>query len=231
MKVYKNRKLKKTISYLNGKKKILFLTTSNRWVGDSEKPKSTFLAEEIARQVGEEKVIILDITRLNIVPCEGNVSTQKGNSCGLKDALLNDLKKNPSGCHRCWASINNPEDELWKVSQPLLEADCVIFFGSIRWGQMNSFYQKLIERLTWLENRHSTLGEENILKNIDAGIIATGHNWNGKKVIQTQMQVLEFFGFKVVKSLCWNWQFTRPSDESSGSYAHAFESFRKTFLE
>jgi multimeric flavodoxin WrbA len=53
--------------------------------------------------------------------------------------------------------MNHKDDELWKISKPLFEADVVIFFSSIRWGQTNSYYQKIIERLTWLENRHSTL--------------------------------------------------------------------------
>ena len=42
-----------------------------------------------------------------------------------------------------------------------------------------------LERLTWLENRHSTLGEDNILKDIDAGLIITGHNWNEENVIKS----------------------------------------------
>lgn len=57
---------------------------------------------------------------------------------------------------------------------------------------MNSFYQKLIERLTWLENRHSSLGEENILQKIDAGLIAIGHNWNGA-VIHTEAGFIVFW--------------------------------------
>ena len=78
----------------------------------------------------------------------------------------------------------------------------VVFFTSVRRGQTNSIYQKLIERLTRIENRHSTLGEENIVKNIEAGIIAIGHNWNNEQVVQTQKEVLQFFGFQVPKKLC-----------------------------
>jgi len=161
---YKNI-LEKTIRRLNGKKKILFLTTSNRWIGEGgEKAKSTLLAERMAARIGAGKVTVLDVPSLKIYPCEGNVSAARGNYCGPKESLLKDTTKNPSGCHRCWASFNNQDDELWIISRELLQSDCVVFFGSVRWGQMNSFYQKLIERLTWLENRHSTLGEDNILK-------------------------------------------------------------------
>jgi hypothetical protein len=112
----------------------------------------------------------------------------------LKDyGLLKDKDKNPSGFHRCWASINNKDDELWKISKPLFESDVVIFFGSVRWGQTNSFYQKLIERLTWIENRRTTLGEGNIVEKIDAGIILLGQNWNGRRVLNDQKEVFKFF--------------------------------------
>lgn len=227
-----NENLEKTLKYLEGKNRILFLTTSNRWSGEKggETPKSSYLAKLISQKIGEEKVAILDIPKLKIYPCEGNVSTMRGNSCGLKSALLNDPEKNPSGCHRCWASINNKDDELWKVSKELLKSDCVIFFGSVRWGQMNAYYQKLIERLTWLENRHATLGEDNILKNIDAGIILTSHNWRGKEVLGVQKQVLEFFGFRVPDELFWVWQFTEDSSEESGeSYQEDSKKFMETF--
>ena len=222
-----------TIAYLKQKKHILFLTTSNRWSGEhgGEMPKSTQLAYSIADSVGKEKVEIFEIPKLKIYPCEGNVSTARGNTCGLLAAMLKDPTKNPTGHHRCWASFNNPDDELWKVSKALFESDCVVFFGSIRWGQMNSYYQKLIERLTWLENRHSTLGEENLIKNTDAGIIAVGQNWNGANAVATQKKVLEFYGFQVKDELCWNWQFTdNMEDESDTSYQDAAKSFDKLFI-
>ncbi len=222
-----------TIEHLKGKKRILFLTTSNRWAGEKggEKPKSTKLAEAIAQHVGNDRVTIIDVTKLKIYPCEGNVSTERGNTCGEKKATLKDKEKNPSGCHRCWASLNNPDDELWQISKPLLESDAVVFFGSIRWGQMNAYYQKLIERLTWLENRHSTLGEENLLKEIDAGIIAIGQNWNGDNVVRTQKQVLDFFGFKTPETLSWHWSYSHDAaDERPESYQEAVTAFEKAFL-
>ena len=122
--------------------------------------------------------------------------------CGTLDAKLNEPEKNPSGCHRCRINTDNPDDELRKVSKALLESEVVVFFTSVRRGQTNSIYQKLIERLTRIENRHSTLGEENIVKNIEAGIIVIGHNWNNEQVVQTQKEVLQYFGFQVPKKLC-----------------------------
>lgn len=219
-----------SLDHLSKKKKILFLTTSNRWIGQKELPKSSRLAEHMADLLGRERVTVIDTTKLIIHPCEGNVSTKGGNTCGEKGALLDDKEKNPSGCHRCYASLNNPDDELWKISKELLASDAVVFFGSVRWGQMNAFYQKLIERLTWLENRHSTLGESNLLKDIDAGLIAIGHNWRGADIVQTQKSVLEYFGFKTPDELFWNWSFTDASDESNTSYQDAVKAFEQTFL-
>ena len=198
--------INRSINYLKNKKKILLLTTSNRWKGDNEIPKSTLISKTLQKNLGKNKVTILDTTKIKIYHCEGNISRNEGNNCGKPESQLKNKFKNPSGNHRCWASINNKDDELWKISKLLFESDCVIFFGSVRWGQMNAYYQKLIERLSWIENRHSTLREKNLLKNIDAGLIITGQNWNGKNVLQTQQEVLKFFGFNLIKDLCWNWQ-------------------------
>jgi multimeric flavodoxin WrbA len=230
---YKNI-LGNTLQALKKYKKILFLTTSNRWNGEenNEKPKSTMLAYEIAKRLKSSNISIIEVPLLKIYPCEGNVSTKRGNSCGLPGAKLNDALKNPSGHHRCWASFNNHDDELWKISKELLQSDCVIFFGSVRWGQMNSEYQKLIERLTWIENRHTTLQEENIVQNIDAGIIIVSQNWNSGHVLDIQKKVLEFFGFNTINDLSWNWQYTDVDmDESKESYIDAANKFAKTFLE
>jgi multimeric flavodoxin WrbA len=226
--------LKKTIEFLEGKKKVLFITTSNRgeWAIKElkEEPKSTMLAKAIQSHLGKSKCTLLETINLQIHHCEGNVSHMDGNSCGVKKSALKDKEKNPTGNHRCWRSINNPDDELWKISKELFEADAVVFFGSIRWGQMNAQYQNLIERLTWLENRHTTLGESNILKNVSCGIIATGQNWNGGDVINIQKQVLSFFGFDVKDQLCWNWQYTKnPKDETADSYKKSGKEFKDVF--
>ena len=228
---YFHVKLDNTVKFLNTKKKILFLTASNRWKGEKDKPKSHLLAEKIAEKISGDKVTIIDVSRLKIYNCEGNVSTSKGNNCGVPEANLNDRKKNPSNCHRCWASINNKDDELWKISRELLLSDCVVFFGSVRWGQMNAYYQKLIERLTWIENRHNTLNDKNIVEDIDAGLIIVGQNWNGKVVLETQKKVIGYFGFNVINDLCWNWQYTDdPKDESQKSYQNSFVKFKQLFL-
>lgn len=229
---YKN--LVKSVKFLEAKEKVLFLTTSNRggWAVKelNEEPKSTKLAKAIQSYLGKSKCKLIEVPNLKIYTCEGNVSHEKGNDCGVKKSSLKDKDKNPTGDHRCWRSINNPDDELWKITKELFESDVVLFFGSIRWGQMNAQYQNLIERLTWLENRHSTLGESNILKDVSCGLIAIGQNWRGKEVLDVQKQVLSFFGFDVKDDLCWNWQYTdNPKDETQKSYKNSGKKFKDTF--
>jgi multimeric flavodoxin WrbA len=223
--------LERTIKYLQTKENVLLLTTSNRWEGSDDVPKSTLLARHIEQQLAG-KCKLIDVSKLKIYDCEGNVSDAvNGYHCGTKQANLKDKDKNPSGCHRCWASINHKDDELWKVSKALLESNAVLFLGSVRWGQANAIYSRLIERLTWLESRHSTLRESNIIKDIEAGVIFIGQNWNGQDVIETQKQVLKFFGFKVPNVLSWNWQFTKDaSDETMKSYKEASSEFKKLIL-
>ena len=221
-------KLSKLYRYLkkNDGKKILFLTTSNRWEGEKEQPKSSIVAQELAKQL--KSVEMINVSKLKIFPCEGNVSTHGGNTCGVKEAMLK--SNNPDKFIRCWASINNPTDEMHRVANAIYAADIVIFFGSIRWGKMNAIYTQLIERLTWLENRHATLGESNILKDKEAGIVAIGHNWNGKEAVKLEKEVLSFFGFKTPDALSFNWQYLADAeDESQSGYKKEYKSFMKEF--
>jgi multimeric flavodoxin WrbA len=223
-------KYDKTLEYLKDKKKVLFITTSNRWEESKDIPKSSALAYSMQEKLGKDKITIINASKLKIYDCEGNVSESKGNVCGIKDAVLKDKSKNPTGNHRCWCSINNPSDELWKISKELFESDVVIFFGSIRWGKLNAVYAKLIERLTWLENRHTTLGESNIIKDIEVGVIAVGHNWNDKEATVLEKQVLEFFGFKTPNELTWAHQWTMNyNDESKSGYKRDLKDFQDEY--
>ena len=224
--------LKKLYNYLKKQKnkKILFLTTSNRWEGDKELPKSSIIADELIKKLGSDNVQLINVAKLKIFPCEGNVSTKRGNTCGLKEAKLDDKEKNPTGHIRCWAALNNKSDEMYKVANAIFDADIVIFFGSIRWGKMNSIYGELVERLTWLDNRHTTLGESNLLKDKEVGVIATGHNWNGEEAVKLEKQVLSFFGFKTPDVLSFNWQWTKDkNDESKKGYLEDFGDFLREF--
>lgn len=223
-------KFSKLYKFLKNKKnsKILFLTTSNRWKGDNETPKSSIIAGELQKMLNNCEII--DVSKLKIFPCEGNVSTRKGNNCGPKSSLLKDKEKNPHNFIRCWASMNNKYDEMYIVANKIYESDIIIFFGSIRWGKMNAIYANLMERLTWLENRHSTLGENNILKDKMAGIVTVGQNWNGENTIKLEKEVLKFYGFKVPEQLSFNWQYTNDkNDESKEGYKKAYSEFLNNF--
>jgi len=226
------KSLLKMIEDLEKLDKVLLLSCSNRYNWDLNKmdiPKSTILAMVVEEYLGD-KAVLIDVPELKIYPCEGNVSRAEGNSCGLKKAKLDDDKKNPTGHHRCWANINFPDDELWKISKELFDSNAVIFFASVRWGQASVFYQKLIERLTWLENRHATLGESNLLANIQSGFVCTGQNWKGFDVVDTQKKVHSFFGFQPNDNFYWNWQYTtKITDETSKSYKDSFPKFVEKF--
>ncbi len=224
-----NINIKEIISHLATKDKVLLLTTSNRYIKHSDQPKSTALAYQIATALGA-KAKVIEIPLLTIYPCEGNVSAKGGNNCGVKASKLLDESKNPTGHIRCWASYNNPDDELWVVANEILASDAVVFFASVRWGQANGYYQKLIERLDWLENRWSSLGEENILEGKDAGFICIGQQWNGSNVVATQKEVLKFYGFKTPSVLFGNWQYTtNADDETLSSYNDSIPAFEKIF--
>ena len=226
------KKLKKTILELDKLDKVLLLPCSNRFNWDPNNvdiPKSTILAMIINDYLGDKSVLI-DVPELKIYPCEGNVSRSEGNSCGVKKSLLKSDTKNPSGYHRCWASLNEKDDELWKITKELFDSKAVLFFSSVRWGQANQFYQKLIERLTWIENRHATLGESNLVENIQSGFICVGQNWKGIDVVDTQKKVHSFYGFKPNDDFYWNWQYTsKMSDETQESYKKSFPSFTEKF--
>ncbi len=222
--------IKKLFNYLKKKdsegSKIIFFTTSNRWEGHDELPKSSMMAKELSDKLTNCEII--DISKLKIFPCEGNVSAHGGNNCGVKSALLKGDKKNPHKFIRCWASINNPTDEMYVVANKIYESDIIIFFGSVRWGKMNSIYTNLIERLTWIENRHTSLGESNLIKDKEAGVIAMGHNWNGQNVVELEKDVLKYFGFKTPKELSFNRQWIgNPSDETLSGYKKDFKDFVK----
>jgi multimeric flavodoxin WrbA len=220
------------VRYLEKKNDILLLTTSTRFRKESwDVPKTTQLAQRVHDHLKAKKrrVTLLDVPKLKIHTCEGNVSGGKGNRCGLLDAKLRDRSKNPTGQHRCWASINNADDQLYVISRELFRSRAVVFFVSVRWGQTNSVYQRLFERLSWIENRFTTLGESPIpqLKNLEAGIVVFGQNWNDAAVLKIQRQNFEWFGWKTPSSLSFYWQFTRDADdESPESYLGAIEEFK-----
>lgn len=219
------------IRYLESKNDILLVTTSNRYSKHTwDIPKTTQLALRIKSHLKHKgkRVTLLDVAKLKIYICEGNISGGRGNNCGVPEAKLRDRDKNPTGQHRCWASINNKDDQLYKVSRELFKSQVAVFFVSVRWGQTNNLYQRLLERLSWIENRVTTLGEAPIpqLKKLEAGIVLFGHNWNDEQVLKTQKQNFKWFGWKTPAALSFNWQYTKNADEESPeSYLDAIEEF------
>jgi hypothetical protein len=219
------------IRHLESKEAILLLATSNRYEKHSwDVPKTTQLALRMRDHLkqGGRRVTLLDVSKLRIHTCEGNISGGRGNHCGLPEAKLPSRSKNPTGHHRCWASINNDDDQLYKVSRELFRSQAVVFFVSVRWGQANSVYQRLFERLSWIENRFTTLGEAPIpqSRSLEAGIVLFGQNWNDARVLETQKKNFKWFGWKTPAALSFAWQYTNdPEEESPASYRGAIHEF------
>lgn len=225
------RDIARTIDSLSRFNKVLFLTCSNRYgpILVRQDPKSTILAKVIASKL--DNVTIMNVPDLNIYPCEGNVSREDGNKCGARQATLMDTEKNPTGYHRCWASIHNPDDELWKVSKELFESDCVIFFASVRWGQANMYYQKLIERLNWINNRFVPLGEDNVVDHIESGFVIVGQHYGAQEIREKQYDMHKYFGFRPNKDLYWHWHAENVNfdDETLEGYLMSYPKFYKSF--
>jgi multimeric flavodoxin WrbA len=223
------------LSTLAAEKRVLFVTTSNRGEyisSKGEKPKSTRLAEHFSDLLKEKgvEVVTLDAAKLKIYNCLGCVSELKGNMCGSPKAKLKDEKKNPHGHLKCWASVDYKDDELWKIANEIYESDVIIFFASNRWGNPNAIYQKLIERLDWIESSYTTYNGPNTIKNKKAGMILLGQNWRVQESLEVQQQVLEFFGFQTPEELFMGWQFTRDTlDEEQKSYQEAPNAFEQSW--
>lgn len=223
------------LNTLSAGKRVLFVTTSNRGEyisSKGEKPKSTRLAEHFKDllEKKEIEVTLIDASKLKIHECLGCVSELKGNMCGSPEAKLKDKKKNPHGHLKCWASVEFKDDELWKIANEIYEADAIIFFSSVRWGNPNSIYQKLIERLDWIESSHTTYEGPNTIKNKKAGMVLIGQNWRVQESLEVQYHVLNFFGFETPEELFLGWQFTRDTlDEEQKSYQEAANTFEQSW--
>ena len=223
------------LSTLAAEKRVLFVTTSNRGEyisSKGEKPKSTRLAEHF-KDLLEEKgveVVLMDAAKLKIHNCLGCVSELKGNMCGSPEAKLKDEKKNPHGHLKCWASLDFKDDELWKIANEIYTADAIVFFASNRWGNPNAIYQKLIERLDWIESSYTTYEGPNTIKGKKAGMIILGQNWRVQESLEVQYHVLNFFGFETPEELFMGWQFTRDTlDEEQKSYQEAPNAFEQAW--
>ena len=104
----------------------------------------------------------------------------------------------------------------------------VVFFVSVRWGQTNSVYQRLFERLSWIENRFTTLGEAPIpqLKGLEAGMVVFGQNWNDAQVLKTQRQNFKWFAWKTLPRSASTGNSRGMRRTSRPSYLGAIEEFK-----
>ena len=85
-----------------------------------------------------------------------------------------------------------------------------------------------MERLSWIENRHTSLKEENIVSEKYVGVISCGHNFNGKEAIELQKKNMKYFGFKIDDRLFWSYQYTNDSkDERLEGYIDDANKFEK----
>jgi hypothetical protein len=103
------------IRHLESTEAILLLATSSRYEQHSwAVPKTTQLALRVRDHLrqGGRRVTQLDVSKLRIHTCEGSIGGGRGNHCGMAEARLPDRSKNPTGHHRCWASINNQDYQL-----------------------------------------------------------------------------------------------------------------------
>jgi hypothetical protein len=93
------------------------------------------------------------------------------------------------------------------------------------------FYQKLIERLNWINNRFVPLGESNIIKNIDSGFIIIGQHQYGNEIVQRQYENHDYYGFNVNKKLYWYWnaENVEYDDETLEGYIESYPEFFKEF--
>ena len=120
---------------------------------------------------------------------------------------------------------------MWKISRELFESDCVVFFASVRWGAANMFYQKLIERLNWINNRYIPYGEKNIIKDISSGFIIVGQHQYGDDITKLQLNNHEYYGFKINDKLYWNWsaENIEYDDETLQGYIESYPEFFEDF--
>ena len=93
--------------------------------------RDAFAAEVEAAAATDERVVLLsgDIGNRMFNSFRSRWPTRFYN-CGVAEAKLRDHAKNPTGQHRCWASINNKDDQLYKVSRELFQSQAVVFFVS-----------------------------------------------------------------------------------------------------
>ena len=115
------------------------------------------------------------------------------------EAKLRDKQENQTGQHRCWASINNKDDQLYKISRELFK---FASGGLFRLRSMGTNEQRVSAPLRTPELDRETesphWGEKRIpqLKKLEAGIVLLVIPGTTNKFWQTQKQNFRWFGWK-----------------------------------
>lgn len=138
------------------------------------------------------KVRVIDASQLHVV---NNLSCY---SSGKSDCASYD-----AGKYRCWAhklSHDTPseyggKDQMGSLYDAYDWADIVIFGTSVRWESHSAILQKIIERMTTLQNRDVVYGERNPLQDKRCGVVVTGHNSMAQNVAAHLLRVFEWLGF------------------------------------
>lgn len=172
-------------------------------------------------------VNVLDASKLHIVNNLSCYSSGKFN-CASYDA----------GKYRCWAhklSHENPSEYGGKDQMGILYdaydwADIVVFATSTRWESHSAILQKIIERMTTLQNRHTVYHEMNPLQGKRCGVIVTGHNAKSQNVASHLLEVFQWLGFdtRFYYQIVWQKTDNLHSEVPMESDVPSLEKFLKT---
>ena len=93
------------------------------------------------------------------------------------------------------------------------------------------FYQKLMERLNWINNRFTPGDESNVIKDTSSGFICIGQHYYTDKITELQNNVHDYFGFKVNEDLYWWWNAEDKEfdEETYLGYLESYPEFFKDF--
>lgn len=183
--------------------KVLLISTTTH----ATKSTSRRLLERVEARVvsGGCEVRYVDANTLHIV---NNLSCYAGGkfNCASFDA----------GRYRCWAhklSHENPDayggaDQMGVLYDGFRWADVVVFATSVRWESHSALLQKIIERMTTLQNRATVYGEPNPLSTKRCGVLVTGHNAKAQSVASHLIEVFQWLGFESCFFYQMVWQFT-----------------------
>lgn len=183
--------------------KIIGISTTT----NEDKSSSKYLLKHVLSRIEQEghDVDFIDANKLHIVK---NLScyTSGKESCAHPD----------SGKYRCWAHKNShddPEkfggkDEMGEIYDAIESADVILFATSTRWMSHSALLQTIIERMNTLENRHSSYGEKNPLKDKICGVIVTGLHYQVQRVGSHVQEVMRTLGMQSPINGILAWQRT-----------------------